>query len=171
MSFASFLGRDAGNTKIKNFVKRYGVNAIDNNGNTLLHIIDDYHLIQWLLDNGADSNIKNNEGHVPLQPARSYYYACLTFNNQPNSARYMLREHRFCELLLKAGANPNFVIEHDELTPNSKDGPYSSKSIQLLVDYGANQFTNILENCSQKMKEQEKIDTCKRKHRASSLQY
>ena len=53
------------------------VNLQDSNGSTALHYAvysRDPAKLRFLLDNGADKNIRNNDGETALEYARNYYY-------------------------------------------------------------------------------------------------
>ena len=124
------LGKHCGFKKTRNFVKKYGINHEDSDGNTLLHLIDDYGVISWLLKNGANPNIKNNLGYVALQPYRNHYYDSDVLKKSliPNA----FRNEMYIKLLLDNGADPNLVNcpLHISL--------YNIPVIKLLVEYGLN---------------------------------
>jgi len=48
------------------------INHVDIEGNSALHITDDFEIAKLLLDNGADPTIRNNAGQTPLEHAREY---------------------------------------------------------------------------------------------------
>jgi len=63
------------------------INAQDNNGNTVLHraaIGHSKRVIWFLLDNGADKSIQNNDGQTPLQ------YVLRSFTRRSNEALQIL---------------------------------------------------------------------------------
>jgi ankyrin repeat protein len=105
--WCNILNKHSGFNKTIKFAKLYGVNTQDKNGNTLLHLCDDYAIISWLLNNGADPNIKNNKGYVALQPCRHYCYD--TGTRTRSLFTVSLRKLYLSQLLLLHGADPNLI--------------------------------------------------------------
>lgn len=48
------------------------INHVDNEGNSALHRASDVKIVELLLENGADPEIKNGQGQTPLEQARKY---------------------------------------------------------------------------------------------------
>ena len=100
------------------------VNAPDESGNTPLHDAarnNDSSTVQWLLQNGANSNHSDPDRRQPLHEAAE--------SNAIESA----------EVLLAAGASPNVREEHLEQSPLHRAALFGSAEVaEKLIEAGAN---------------------------------
>ena len=135
------------NSLISLFIERGApVNAVDEEGNTLLIIASRYNdeLVQYLLRHGADSNKQNNSGKTALMEADSEatISSLLAFGANPNlqdeNGKTALMHHHYhlaySRLLLLAGADPNLQDKNGETALMNL---WDSELFWLLLQAGA----------------------------------
>jgi len=144
-----FACRD-GNTQVaKLFLKKganvndVDANAVDTFGEPLLSLAlhdNNLEMIRLLLELGANPNIADGYGYMPL------CVACA--NNKLSMVR----------LLLEYGANPNIVSKNGTPLDCAYNGIYDPELeiVRLLLEYGANIDQTLLETVQKNIQEQEK---------------
>lgn len=68
------IASSAGNIELMRLLLSYDndINAQNKSGNTPLHYAEKLHMIQFLIENGADFTIKNNQGQTPKDKIIDY---------------------------------------------------------------------------------------------------
>jgi len=86
-----------------------------------------FDVVQWLLDNGADVNLKDKNGHSPL-------FAAVRCPTGYGRAEFCMK---IIEIVLKRGADPNVpdLLGDTPLMEAQKEGRLDK--VKLLIRYGA----------------------------------
>lgn len=91
-------------------IRRGRVNELrDEEGNTLLHVIEEPSLIKLLLENGADVNARNDIGETPLH-----------IKTNPTSIKHLIKAGANLNAKTRAGETPLFYHCFEDLLENVK---------------------------------------------------